>query len=80
MKEQINDERNFWEWGRVFNFEGVILGARSEKGKSGLNGKKLMTHPEETRLFGLSSKLGVGDTYEKENNKKFGDLQKKTAT
>ena len=29
-----------------------------------------MTHPEETRLFGLSSKLGVGDTYEKEDNKK----------
>ena len=29
-----------------------------------------MTHPEETRLFGLSSKLGVGDIYEKEDNKK----------
>ena len=58
----------------------MILGARSEKGKSGFNGKKLMTHPEETRLFGLSSKLGVGDKYEKEDNKKCGDLQKKTAT
>ena len=56
----------------------MILGARSEKGKSGLNGKKLMTHPEETRLFGLSSKLGLGT--DMKNNKKCGDLQKKTAT